>query len=336
MSSGGRLPYLDGWRGIAIFMVLLAHFAHIGEPDLGRFGVDLFFVLSGLLMGRILFQQRMPIGLFYRRRVSRILPVFLAFVVFAWVGWSHLGARYAELLTTLTFTRTYLTHPTIWHSVLPDGNLWSLNVEEQAYVILATIAAFAVLRKRAALILLALGAGTVVAIKAHLHFQADGGRLPFLLTTECAAGGLFLSAAYRQICHRVKVPGFAPLLALFGAFACYWHVGPWYLSVTAAPVLLAFSVNHIGESYRWIVRALEWRPLCVLGVLSYSIYLWQQPFYKEARYFPLHSGVLFAIAAGALSFYVLEKPTRRWLNAHWRPSLSTGHASVALEPARQE
>jgi peptidoglycan/LPS O-acetylase OafA/YrhL len=52
--------------------VLVAHFGHLEATNLGEFGVELFFVLSGLLMARILYEQRMPIREFYRRRIARI------------------------------------------------------------------------------------------------------------------------------------------------------------------------------------------------------------------------------------------------------------------------
>lgn len=180
-----RLPYLDGWRGLAIAMVLISHFWKIPIADLGRFGVDLFFVLSGLLMSRILFEERMPIGKFYRRRISRILPVFLLFVAVCWIGWSDIppGAPWQELVTTLTFTRTYFTHPTIWHSILPDGNLWSLNVEEQCYIILATIAAFSALRARAAWIKSMDSVSELVGVPLESKFSIVTEPLVFVVST---------------------------------------------------------------------------------------------------------------------------------------------------------
>ncbi len=50
-SQNNRIQYLDGWRGIAILFVLLGNVFMIGFMDMGRFGVDVFFVLSGLLLG---------------------------------------------------------------------------------------------------------------------------------------------------------------------------------------------------------------------------------------------------------------------------------------------
>lgn len=326
IASEERFPYLDGWRGLAILLVLIAHFWHVRHPTIGRLGVDLFFVLSGLLMSQILFEKRMPIGKFYRRRISRILPVFLLFVLTVWIGWSHLGASWEELLTTLTFTRTYYTHPMILQSVLPDANLWSLNVEEHCYIILATIAAFSPLRMRATWILFGLAALTIPAIKLHFIFSHAG--MPWAYTTECASAGLFLSAGYRRFAQRWTPASWTPPLALVGVFLCYCSFAPWYLRFMAAPPLLAFSVNHIQHSWKWLVAVFEWRPLRQLGILSYSIYLWQQIFLRYRHHFPYHTAVLFALCAGAVSFYVFEKPTRAWLNAHWRPR------AVAAEPAR--
>ena len=76
-----RNPLLDGWRGIAILLVLQAHFLPINYIHTGRFGVDVFFVLSGLLMSNILFVKRTPLKIFYVRRISRIFPVFFVFVI---------------------------------------------------------------------------------------------------------------------------------------------------------------------------------------------------------------------------------------------------------------
>ena len=76
-----RVDYLDGWRGMAIALVLQGHFFPLSGFESGYLGVDIFFCLSGLLMSRILFVQRVPLATFYKRRISRIFPVFLLFVV---------------------------------------------------------------------------------------------------------------------------------------------------------------------------------------------------------------------------------------------------------------
>ena len=73
-STNRHIPYLDGWRGLAVAFLLLGHFFPVDGINFGTVGVHLFFVLSGLLMTRILFVQKVPLALFYQRRIARIFP----------------------------------------------------------------------------------------------------------------------------------------------------------------------------------------------------------------------------------------------------------------------
>lgn len=304
-----HLPYLDGWRGVAIAMVLLAHFFSVPWFDAGRFGVDLFFVLSGVLMARILFEQRTPIGKFYRRRISRIIPalwIFFALVIPLSIWTGHRISEH-ELVGLVTFTRTYM-QPPIWNMTVPVSNTWSLNVEEHCYLLLSLVALLAF---RSRLVIATLAALTLVSMAVHRHFDHSPD-MPWLLTTECAATGLLASAAIRLYC--VRVPFWAPLLL---ALPCYLSQAHWTLQAIVAPVLLALAVNNVGAA-PWAVRPLSWRPLCWLGLISYSVYLWQQPFYRA--HLPYHVGLVLAIAVGASSFYFLESPVRLWLNENWMPA----------------
>lgn len=311
-----RIEYLDGWRGCAIGMVLLSHFGPPIPIDLGRFGVDLFFVLSGLLMSQILFEKQTPLGLFYRRRISRILPVFVLFVLTMALVF-HIGGK--ELAALLTFTSTYVLD--LWKLKAPVGHLWSLNVEEHCYMLLALLAAF-----RWKGLCLPLAGLTLVAIGLHHHFSHDI-NAQYLLNTECAATGLLASAGYRQIAG--TMPSWASPAALLAALACYVEHMPWWASVAVAPFLLAFAVNHVGISP--LRKPLEWKWLGALGLVSYSVYLWQQPFYKYPL--PYHLGLLCALIVGAASFYLFESPIRRWLNNHWLGRASPQRTPPALSSA---
>src|SRR5690606_14066044 len=121
------------------------------DMDFGRLGVDLFFVLSGLLMSRILYERRVPLKTFYWRRASRILPVFFLFIasMFTLAQVRELDWPTIEVIASLAFLRTYFPDVSIWQSAVPIGHLWSLNVEEHAYIILALIAAIPFARERA-------------------------------------------------------------------------------------------------------------------------------------------------------------------------------------------
>jgi peptidoglycan/LPS O-acetylase OafA/YrhL len=325
-----RIQYLDGWRGLAILCVLIEHFFEVPGAFVGRFGVDLFFVLSGFLMSRILFEQGMPIAKFYRRRISRIMPaliVFVAVVVAAYNARGHYTS-FKEVVGILTFTRTYMT-PSLWTlGGAPVSNTWSLNVEEHCYLILSLVASVALLRSQASRVLLALALLTFVAIAVHMAL-ATPETPTFMKNTECTAAALLLSASYRRIAPGIVVPRWAPLLAIALSGFCYAEAWGWGPRTVIAPFLLAFAVNHIGVSYPWVVKVLENSWLRLLGMLSYSVYLWQEPVWDHREHFPYHTAVLFALAVGALSYYCIENPARRWLNAHWGKSRSPDRAKAA-------
>jgi peptidoglycan/LPS O-acetylase OafA/YrhL len=316
-----HVDYLDGWRGLAIGLVLVGHFVGPNWSDPGRLGVDLFFVLSGVLMARILFEQHTPLGEFYRRRVSRILPAYLLFLVIICgpVAWAQgLQVGWSEIWPLLTFLRTYIGPVGIWSDPLPIGHIWSLNVEEHCYLIMSLITVLALAKRWPAVALGALGAASFCATYWHLRHNHDP-LTPFLINTECVAAFILLSAAYRISPLRRKLPQWAPLLALAAAL-------PWYVSFPGVwrgmfvrPLLLGFAINHVGESPQWFLALLRARWLRWLGVVSYSIYLWQQPFFRGIPMIGKPLGALGAVAAGVMSFYLLERPVRSWLNEHWGP-----------------
>jgi peptidoglycan/LPS O-acetylase OafA/YrhL len=143
LTTGQKVPYLDGWRGFAILCVLYNHFGPGSLSSVGEFGVLLFFVLSGHFMSQLLFVRRLDLSTFFVRRFSRVLPTFglfvLAMAVYsATVQPQPYHASLGELVSTFTFLRTYLpVDLSIWAEKWPIGHIWSLNVEEHSYAYLA-------------------------------------------------------------------------------------------------------------------------------------------------------------------------------------------------------
>lgn len=332
--DASRINALDGWRGIAIAIVLLSHFGSLANylpferVVLGRMGVDFFFVLSGLLMSNILFVKRTPLKTFYQRRVSRIFPVFITYVLVVYsVGrWLFNTTESQNVFYTLTFLRSYLpASPNIWQTDLPVSHLWSLNVEEHCYVVLSLLTLVAALRYREYLALFLLAFASIVVRYLIVKFPELSPDTN-ALRTESAAAHLMLSAGYFLLRDRFApyVRSWMPVLTLVLGIFCYSQYAPWLASWTVAPFAFAFTVNHLQQSPRWLLNFFSFKPLQLLGIWSYSIYLWQEPFYRADFYswvdFPGHSLALLvsAIALGIASFYCLENPVRRFLNRRWQ------------------
>lgn len=321
-----RLDYLDGWRGLAIGFVLISHFFPVKGFNLGRLGVDVFFVLSGLLMSNILYVKRIPLKTFYKRRISRVFPVFFVFLslvcLSSWV-W-ELSAEHSNYLYSLVFLRAYFpTSPDLWNTGLPIGHIWSLNVEEHCYLLLGALTLVPLFRQREYLPLLALGFASM-SLNGVYAYYPDLASANAHLKTEIVAVHLLLSAGYCLLRHHLApfVPSWLPLLTFGVAMLCYVETAPPYAMWLLSPLLLAFTVNHLDSIPAILKTWLSSQPLRLLGVWSYSVYLWQQLFffYRPQVLDGMLGGVLMligSIALGVFSFYVLESPVREYLNKRW-------------------
>lgn len=324
--SPKHFPWLDGWRGIAISLVLLDHFGDV--LLIGQLGVEVFFVLSGLLISRILFEQRVPLGTFYRRRFARIFPVFYVYVGTMLAAGLLLSTNvnWANMASTLVFMRSYVGDH-IWQESLPLANLWSLNVEEHAYVFLSLLALLAArYSERAARWALTLS--LLIPLSAHVYFHAfpeTGSGTPFTLRTEGAIFPLLASAALflwlRAYHIEVSAKAVFIILAVTVVVAIIDWVGVPHggtaIRYLLLPLLLALSVNLLDRAPTFVRNLLSTRWLTWLGTCSFSIYLWHYPFYVLLHRGAWPFGRLLAlgggIAVGALSFYFLEKPLRELL-----------------------
>jgi peptidoglycan/LPS O-acetylase OafA/YrhL len=316
-ADGHRLAHLDGWRGISILIVLVGHFLHrwINE-GISEIGVDLFFVLSGRLMCQILFERKIDLRQFFIRRFSRVYPGLLCFVLLAAIlfSQSHIKVGPLAILSAQTFTLNYAM--IYFHHTGIFDHLWSLCVEEHAYILLALLAL--IVRRTgttATWIIIAAGSMAIVngliqrLLLDHGQFQVFW-RTDVMIAPILLAGGFFL--AFRDVPDRVKT-WLAPsvlILAFAIRFLCTNPIatfGLWTL-------LTALAVAILESSPRVLQRALSFAPLRQVGIWSFSIYLWQQPFYKLMGAAPLWLLGLAALGAGLLSFYCIETPARSLIN----------------------
>jgi peptidoglycan/LPS O-acetylase OafA/YrhL len=366
--DSGRIPALDGIRGVAISLVLLAHagdsagwgFAQGGRPLSfgGQLGVDLFFVISGLLITTLLLREwdrsgRIALRDFYLRRCLRILPASYAYLLFAagLVACGVCRVPRGEWIAALLYAINFFPGPA---KVI--GHFWSLSVEEQFYLfwpplLAAMIAGRGGVRPTsgvAASLVMALVAR--VAILAFLPGYYGASRWWTPTRIDGIAAGCLMALVVREQGGVARLDRFARGWPAW-AIACV-SVQVWGRKVTpfasafvptleaAAMAGLIWSAARTGP--RWLDRG----PLARLGVLSYGVYLWQQPFLLPDRPGWLSTwpqNLALTLALAVTSHFLIERPFLRLKDRVGRgrptfPPDSPHQAEVAfgaIEPHRQ-
>lgn len=293
-----HVEYLDGWRGLAICMLLVGHFFPVPGINFGTVGVNLFFVLSGLLMSGLLFDKCEPISRFYRRRIARILPAHLLFVAtMALVFWlkDQLSAR--ETLSALFFVNNYV-QPAAGPgtALMPLGHIWSLSVEEHSYVALSMVAIAARARRlRAVAGIGALLGATIFCALVYQWLNPPALVFTQWLHTEVAAYGLLATALWvaagRPWPRRLAAGWVAPVLLVLGV-ALHWWSAPLAVQRLLGVGCFAAAICALYSTPGLLGALLSWTPLRKFGHWSFSIYLWQQPFYLGAHDDSAHARML--------------------------------------------
>jgi peptidoglycan/LPS O-acetylase OafA/YrhL len=333
-----RVPSLDGLRAISICLVLLSHvFLHahpqnemqgallaiIGD---GETGVSVFFVISGFLITLLLLKEkqvngRISLAGFYVRRIFRILPAFILYIavvaVIAKIG--TIEVPHWQFLRALTFTMDYVTTKN-WYI----GHTWSLSVEEQFYLVWPLLA---VLCSRRALTWIA---ASVIVLEPFIR-MADRVLLPStryeiiymfhtradMLMFGCLVALLFENQQFIQaseIMFRKNGPAVAAIFLLIASPLLEWkfkglylHTIGYSLQGTSIALLMLFAIRRADTSLGRLLNA----PMVVwVGVLSYSLYLWQELFIGFDTFSTERSlaGLILVVPVAAASYYLVEKP----------------------------
>lgn len=352
-----RIPSLDGLRAISIVLVMGLHTVQrygTDHPDHpvgllwsvvlnGSLGVYIFFVISGYLITRLLLHEAATRGTisvsgFYLKRAFRILPPLYAYVavlaLLSAVG--RLALTRWDAISALFFFHNYAVQSTGW----AIEHFWSLSVEEQFYLIWPVILILCLRsrgssgRDRAAMI-----AGAVIVLSplirivsfrthnALLHDSAGFHMHADALMFGCAAALLEGRSRFEQVYRAVTRVPWLPVMGLaIGSylemrFQNYWNfpIGETYTGLLIAFVLL-WTVRN-AESLPG--RLLNARWVTHLGVLSYSIYLWQTLFLHHLNAgvfsgmewlgrFPLNWIAILLVAE--ISYLLVEQPSLRLRN----------------------
>ncbi len=318
-----RIRYLDGWRGAALIGVLIDHFLIKRGINTGRLGVELFFVLSGRLMAEILFVRQTPLPNFFARRVARIYPALFALASCLLLVSVAAGAQdvsIGQFLSTITFTTNY-THLWIGASNVLD-HAWSLCIEEHMYILLALVA-LAWRRWQFPLV----GVLGTIALAMMINGAVETAMgLPYETVywrSDARGASILVGALAYLLLHR-DVPQalsgrWVPVALGVAGLLLSFNIVPDPVKYSLGAVCLAGSLVLMERAPAFALAILEHPLLVRVGLWSYSIYLWQQPFFRLAKNMDIPRWWLLplGIIAGVASYYAIERPARHWLNAHW-------------------
>jgi peptidoglycan/LPS O-acetylase OafA/YrhL len=305
---------------LAIIVVLMGHFgADRYLHRVSTFGVDLFFVLSGRLMADILLVKLMPLLTFFARRFARVYPTLLVFIIVTGLVFQGTVGEY-DLKTAafaLTFTLNYAIVYGLPYSLL--DHIWSLSVEEQSYILLGLIAFATRYRSVPAAAGIILAMGLIAMINGMVRINISTG-YGILWRTDVAMAGIFISAGLsvllKPTLHRECWAWIAPCsLALVILAMVFCADDSVFFGIKI--ILLAIAVIGLEHSAPWFRDNFEGGVLRFFGQCSFSIYLWQEPFFKLSGLgaVPLVFLLILGIACGMASYYVIERPLRVILNA---------------------
>jgi peptidoglycan/LPS O-acetylase OafA/YrhL len=339
-SDPKRLPALDGMRAIAVFVVIVGHANYPVKGVPADLGVNLFFVLSGFLITRILLKEfdqsgRISFSSFYYRRTLRIFPAYYAFlaVSFALDRIMHDPWPTSLTVSAVTYTVNYFNalhgHPTT-----SIAHAWSLAVEEQFYLLWPL--ALVVLIRRGwlfggtlAIALVALAWRTIlVGLGADVAYVYNA----FDTRMDCLAIGCLVAIAAKEgrgqnAIAALSAKAWHPLVTMFLLLVSRWAPSKAYhysLGFTVEAILCALlliQVMRLAPLTGW--KWLDHPVMRYLGLISYPMYLYhaiggafgrRAPFGGEPVEFIVTVLATIGLATG--SYYVIERPFLRRRDAH--------------------
>ena len=358
-ASMSRIPSLDGLRAISIFLVVALHTIqrysvthHVPRFWHGIFaggtGVFIFFVISGYLITSLLLDEQQKTGTisrrgFYIRRALRILPplyMYVAVVLLLGLA-GRLASDKLDIISALFFFHDYA--PSFMWSL---EHFWSLSIEEQFYLIWPFVLIYCLRRpgiegrmlagKIAIAVILIEPFIRVVSFlvpnpyihnATGFHMRADS------LMFGCVVALFEGTPTFERIyCIATKIWWIPPAVILISdllgsRFENYWQF-PFGFTI-AGVAIATFLLWSVRNPASIVGRLLNSRPLVHIGVLSYSIYLWQtlllrvdsSAFGPLLRFFSTFPGNwLVILIVAELSYHLVEKPALRLRNRLLRPA----------------
>lgn len=356
-------PDIDGLRAVAVLGVVTYH---LGLNSGGFVGVDIFFVISGFLITRILIGElasgksaQAILARFYERRIRRILPalaVMCTFTCFAAVVWlfpEDLKEFGRSLQSVAVFIANFhFQRKTGYFDGTADEkpllHTWSLAVEEQ-YYLLFPLALWMVWRWRGPSA--AFAVCFAVAVGSLVYAEIEVRSLPEMAFFSTPARIWELLVGALLALGRKRLPATPALLEIMGAVGALLIILPYalYSAATsfpglgaAIPVLGSALLIASGTNRQTVASRLLATPVLVgIGLISYSVYLWHWPLivFTKYRFAPLleqHTALISAalfvasLLLGYLSWRFVEQPFRRLSPDRSRNHIFAVQASLML------
>ncbi len=316
---------IDGLRALAIVPVLVFHFFPSKFP-LGYLGVDLFFVISGYLITRIMIDKHetktFSFRDFYVRRARRILPATLSVLIVSSLFAIGLLSstdlsRYTE---SLVATLSFVANIYFWRTggyfgtndeLKPLLNMWSLGVEEQFYLIFPIVlfGIFRVIRKRQfQLLAIACLAVSSFVLNAYMLFIGGSNPAFFLLPTRIwqFTVGAYIALRASDVTDRTRSAGTFAALGILLIGANYYSISTGLPSSTLMTIGIGLILWWRVPENTLAGRFLTLRPFVFIGLISFSLYLWHWPILVFIRYFYIETPPILVLIFGLLSTLVLS------------------------------
>jgi peptidoglycan/LPS O-acetylase OafA/YrhL len=340
-------PSLNGLRALSIIIVVLSHlkedileipflsniFKYLTFLTDGQLGVNIFFVISGFLITMLLIREenytgKIDIIKFYLRRLFRIFPAyyFLLLVYAILCVFNVMDIPTSSWLSAISFTK-YFNWDLDWYT----RHAWSLSIEEHFYLLWPIIFIFSK-RIRLAFLFSIIMICPIFRVYDSLH-ETWMNNLTIFQRLDSIALGCLVAIYYDSLVKWIiKYKTVLITLSIFWILF-YPYITPlntkyslhlgWFtvpfgnsigtLTNITISIILIYSME-IRTNYFY--RLLNCRPLNYIGLLSYSIYLWQQIFTSELFFgkplFPFN--LLLIVVFSLISYYFIEKPFLRYRN----------------------
>jgi peptidoglycan/LPS O-acetylase OafA/YrhL len=324
-----RIPSLDGLRAISIIIVMLSHFNHHWHLKIldylvnaGIVGVYIFFVISGFLITTLLIkekdkQKKIDLKKFYIRRILRIVPLSMIYII-------------TIIMISLVFYKPELRQ-NYWIPALYLSNIgglgivnylfvhyWSLSAEEQYYILIPSFFKMDIKKFKLSLIIIFFSTFFFRFLSSHfsdiwiLQLLADITR-----NLDGLIIGSFLAISYAahkipvafllKYKHLLNIVGFSLLLflnhetniTLLKIFANH----SFYSFIIALLIVI-----NIQPSKDYFYKFLNNKYVIKIGVISYSLYIWQQLFSSKLIPLPSYINFILAIIIALFSYHFLEMP----------------------------